>query len=154
MVLHGGNFSDAYTTVYNIICPRVTPGLLGVRDREVLTKIFGDFKGKDLTLDIMEETFLESHPGYAHGCKRKCDARVLAQVLLIPALMAALPEGFATSTELQEKVHTRFTAFMEVLEKDFTDAGVVDLCSTQLDCVVVGSMVHQYYSRKKFGEGL
>ena len=68
--------------------------------------------------------------------------------------MAALPEEFTTNAELQEKVHTRFTAFMEVLEKDFTDAGVVDLCSTQLDCVVVGSMVHQYYLRKKFGEGL
>ena len=105
VVLHGGNFLDAYTTVYNIIRPRVTPGLLGVGDREVLTKIFGDFKGKELTLDMMEEAFLESHPGYAHGCKRKHDARVLVQVLLIPALMAALPEEFTTSAELQEKAH-------------------------------------------------
>ena len=45
-------------------------------------------------------------------------------------------------------------AFMEALEQDFTDAGLVEFCSTQLDSVVVGSMIHQYYSKKKFGEGL
>ena len=68
--------------------------------------------------------------------------------------MAALPEGFTRDKELQLMVHNQFMAFMEALERDFTDARLVELGSMQLDSVVVGSMIHQYYSRKKFGEGL
>ena len=45
VVLRGGNFSAAYTTVYNIIHPCVMPGLFCTRDHEVLTMILGDFHG-------------------------------------------------------------------------------------------------------------
>ena len=138
VVIHGGYFSDAYTTVFTVICPHVMPGLLGNGDREVLTKILGDFNGEELTLDTLEEAFLASHPGYAHGRKRKRDAWVPVQTLLIPPLMSTLPKEFTTNVELQEKVHTQFTSFMEALEKDFTNAGLVDLCLTQLDSVVIG----------------
>ena len=51
VLLHGGNFSSAYITKYNVIRPHVSPGHLRTEDQEVLGKILGDFSGKELTLD-------------------------------------------------------------------------------------------------------
>ena len=154
VVLHGGNFTAAYTTMYNVICPHVSCGLLKTKDCKVLKKICGNFNNEELTLDILEDAFLEENPRYAHGLKRKQDAQVPVDKVLIPLLVAALPEEITWDKELQLTVHNCFMALMEALEQDFTGARLVELCSTQLDSVMVGSMIHQYYSKKKFGEGL
>ena len=127
VVLHGGNFSTAYTTMYNVICPRVSCRHLKTEDRVVLKKIFGKFSGKDMTFDMLEDAFLEENPSYARGWKRKQDARVPVEKVLIPSLVAALPKEFTQDKELQVAVHNRFMAFMEGLEQDFTNAGLVEL---------------------------
>ena len=64
LVLHGGNFMTAYTTMYNVVRPRVSCGRLKPDDCKMLTKMFGKFNGEDLTLDILEDAFLEENPRF------------------------------------------------------------------------------------------
>ena len=100
-----GGFSTAYTTIYNVICPCIFAGHLQAEDEEVLARILGEFSGEELTGEHLEEAFLVENPGYTHGWKRKRDARVPVQKLVVPLSMATLQEAFTQNAELQLKVH-------------------------------------------------
>ena len=153
MVLHGVSATKAYENMYDLVRPRVSCRRLGKKDLEVLRKIFGSFNGTGLKVEHLEAQFLARHPEYAQGTKRKRDAKGAAAKVIVEGLTANLPEGFRTNEELQNKVHGRFADFIAAIEADFAEAGLGELNGFQVDSVVVGSVVHQYFAKKKFGEG-
>ena len=68
-------------------------------------------------------------------------------------LTANIPEGYVANKELQEQVHGRFVKFMDGVKEDFAFAGLGEINEYQVESVLVGSMVHQYFGKGKFGEG-
>ena len=56
--------------------------------------------------------------------------------------------------ELQEAVKCCFIEYTTAVQADFTEAGLGDLDQSQIDSVMVGSMVQQYFGKGNFGEGV
>ena len=152
LVLHGVATEDAYTNMYDLIRPRVSRRWLSKGDKEVMRKIFGQFSGTGLNLEQLEADFLVKHPEYANGTKRKRDPKAQAAKVVIQGLTDNLPEGYVADKALQEQVYGRFTAFMEAIKEEFEEAGLGELEGCQVNSVLVGSLVHQYFAKGKFGE--
>ena len=47
-----------------------------------------------------------------------------------------------------------FVEYVEAIKEDFTAAGLGELNQSQVDSIMVGSTVHQYFGKGKFGEGV
>ena len=48
VVLHSVDPTTTYQNMYNIVCPRISAGLLRDKDRDILEKVFGKFSGLNL----------------------------------------------------------------------------------------------------------
>ena len=143
----------AYENMYELIHLHVSCRQLCKKDLGVLRKLFGKFNGMGLKVKELEAQFLAKNPEYAQGTKRKHDAKGVAAKVIVEGLTANTPEGYSTNKELQEKVHGQFVDFITAIEEDFTNAGFGELNGFQVDSVVIGSVVHQYFAEEKFGEG-
>ena len=105
-------------------------------------------------VDGLEEDFLACNPVYADGSKQKRDARVAVHKVIVAGLLDSLPKEYATNPVFQELIRARFNAFVTVLERDFETTGVGTLYPDQMSSLVLGHLVHQAYTSKRFGEKL
>ena len=153
VVLHGVDPDATYQNVYNIVCSQVSASRLQLEDCEILCKLFGGFKGTDLTLSVLGDEFLDQNPVYVHGQKRK-QAKVPVAKAIAAGLVVAMPKEFAMDVALQEVVMGWFKAFVERIQEDFKDAGFEELYPEQGSSVVVGSLVHDMYAVTRFSEGM
>ena len=94
------------------------------------------------------------NPEYAQGTKRKWDAKEEAAKVIVKGLTATVPIGFVANKELQAQVHELFAAFTNAIKEDVAVAGLGEIDGFQVDSIVVGSVVHQYFGKEKFGEGM
>ena len=154
LMLHGLSTNDVYTNVYKLICPWISFKRLAKEDMNILTKIFGGFNGTRVKLEKLKHGFLEKHPEYAFGTKRKCDPKVLTEAVVIGELMDNLPAEYGENPELQEGMKRCFIEYTNGVQADFTAAGLGELDQSQIDSVMVGSMVNEYFGNGKFGEGV
>ena len=46
-----------------------------------------------------------------------------------------------------------FVEYTEAVQEDFTAAGLKELNQSQMDSIMVGSMMHQYFGKGMFGNG-
>ena len=152
LMLHGLTTEDAYANLYKVIRPRLSCRRLAKEHMDVLAKIFGDFSGTGLTMASLEHGFLEKHPEYAHGTKRKRGPKVATDKVLVSGLIANLPDEYSNNRDLQESVKRRFTEYTQAVQEDFAAAGVEELEPSQMDSIMVGSMLHQYFGKGTFGE--
>ena len=120
----------------------------------MLQKIFGQFGGTGIKVEQLEAKFLAKNPEYAQGTKRKQDAKEKAVKVLIEGLTTNIPEGYVANKELQAQVHERYVAFTNAVKEDVALAGLGKIDGYQVDSIMVGRMVHQYFRKGKFGEGV
>ena len=52
------------------------------------------------------------------------------------------------------RVRDRFVAFTTAIKEEVADAGMGELNGFQVDSIVVGSLVHQYFGKETFGGGM
>ena len=102
----------------------------------------------------MEAKFLVKNPEYAQGRKRKQDAKEEAAKVIIKGLTANAPEGFMANKELLPQVHEEFVTFTAAVKEDVAMAGLGEINGFQVDSIVVGNVLHQYFGKEKFGEGI
>ena len=90
LMLHGLSSDDAYTNLYELICPHLSYHCVTKEQMDVLAKILGDFNGTGLKMEKLEQGFLEKHPGYAHGTKRKWDPKMSADKVCWKVVLVVL----------------------------------------------------------------
>ena len=76
-----------------------------------------------------------------------------ADKAILSGLAANLLAKYSNNCELQESVKHRFVEYAEGVQADFTSAGLEELDRSQVDSILVGSMMHQYFGKGMFGEG-
>ena len=107
-----------------------------------------------MKMEKLGHRFLEKHPEYAHRTKQKQDPKMSTNKVILNGLMDNLPAEYSTNQELQENLKCCFVEYTEAIKEDFNTAGLGDLDQYQVDSVVAGSMMHQYFGKGKFGEGV
>ena len=78
------------------------------------------------------------------------DAKEKATKVIVEGLTANMPEGYVANKELQEQVHGRYVEFTNAVKEDLALAGLGEINEYQVDSILVGSMVHQYFGKGKF----
>ena len=63
--------------------------------------------------------------------------------------MDNLPAEYGDNQELQESMKCQFMEYVKVIKDDFATTGLGDLYQSQVDSIVVGSIVHQYFGKGK-----
>ena len=51
-------------------------------------------------------------------------------------------------------MHERFVAFTNAIKEEVVVAGMGEINGFQVDSIVVGSLVHQYFGKETFGGGM
>lgn len=146
----GNNLEDAYTVVYDTIRPRLSARGLVAEDWKVLRRIFAGCE-TEVNLEDLEINFVNKNPRYRGTGKRKRDPKVAVDTVVIPGLVAGLPDGFAENLEVQAVVKSRFETCASAIEADFVAAGLGHLDTTQVNSIMVGSVMQQYASDEPFG---
>ena len=153
MVLLGCDLEVAYKTVYKSLRPIMGLRMLSNEDVGILRKLFRDFKGEDLSVEALEAEFLEEKPHYNYqGAKRKRENREPAEKLILAELVASLPAGFAGEEELRVAVDKVVAECRKGIDDIFLGSGHGWLGYTQVDSILVGSVMAQYTSKEKFGD--
>ena len=154
MVLHGVARKEAVTNMYQLVRPRVSRRWLSEGDKEVVQKIFGHFSGVGIKVEELEADFLAKNPEYAQGTKHKRDAKEDTATVIVKGLTDNIPAGFVANKELQARVHDRFVAFTTAIKEEVAEARMGEINGFQVDSIVVGSLVHQYFGKETFGGGM
>jgi hypothetical protein len=129
-----------------VTCKGLNPG-----DIFVLKKVFAGCGAEDVTIEEMEADFLEANPSYAGGAQERKEGAKPVESVFIPGLIATLPDGFAANPALQRAVQQHFRTCLAAIEAEFTQAGLGCLAHTQLNSILMGSVMQQYVSEKPFG---
>ena len=153
MVLLGCDLEVAYKTVYKSLRPIMGLCKLTNENTAILRKLFGDFKGEDLSIESLEAEFLVGKPHYNYqGTKRKRENREPAEKIILAELVASLPPGFAGEEELRIAVDKVIAECRKSIDDVFLKAGHGWLGYTQVDSILVGSVMAQYAPQERFGD--